>query len=76
MRTVKSVLIVTRMGYVAVSYTHLDVYKRQLANYPIWTINRGRMENGERTETTWEYNALSKPMVVHINKSDLSLIHI
>ena len=22
------------------------------------------------TETTWEYNALSKPMVVHINKSD------
>lgn len=41
-----------------------------LANYPIWTINRGRMENGEMTETTWEYNALSKPMVVHINKSD------
>lgn len=42
----------------------------KLANYPIWTINRGRMENGEMTETTWEYNALSKPMVVHINKSD------
>lgn len=41
-----------------------------LANYPIWTINRGRMENGEVTETTWEYNVLSKPMVVHINKSD------
>lgn len=41
-----------------------------LANYPIWTINRGRMENGEMTETTWEYNTLSKPMVVHINKSD------
>ena len=41
-----------------------------LANYPIWTINRGRMENGEMTETTWEYNALSKPMVVHIGKSD------
>lgn len=41
-----------------------------LANYPIWTINRGRMENGEMSETTWEYNALSKPMVVHINKSD------
>lgn len=41
-----------------------------LANYPIWTINRGRKENGEKTETTWEYNALSKPMVVHINKSD------
>lgn len=41
-----------------------------LANYPIWTINRGRMENGEMTETTWEYKALSKPMVVHINKSD------
>ena len=41
-----------------------------LANYPIWTFNRGRMENGEMTETTWEYNALSKPMVVHINKSD------
>ena len=28
------------------------------------------MENGEMTEATWEYNALSKPMVVHINKSD------
>lgn len=41
-----------------------------LANYPIWTINRARMENGEMTETTWEYNALSKPMVVHINKYD------
>lgn len=41
-----------------------------LANYPIWTINRGRMENGEVTETTWEYNVLSKPMVVHINMSD------
>lgn len=41
-----------------------------LANYPIWTINRERMENGKMTETTWEYNALSKPMVVHINKSD------
>lgn len=41
-----------------------------LANYPIWTINRGRMENGEMTEATWEYNALSKPMVVHINKAD------
>lgn len=41
-----------------------------LANYPIWTVNRGRMENGEMTETTWEYNVLSKPMVVHINKSD------
>lgn len=41
-----------------------------LANYPIWTINRGQMENGEVTETTWEYNVLSKPMVVHINKSD------
>lgn len=41
-----------------------------LANYPIWTINRGRMENGEVTEPTWEYNVLSKPMVVHINKSD------
>lgn len=41
-----------------------------LANYPIWTINRGRMENGEMTETTWEYNALSKPMVVHIDKYD------
>lgn len=41
-----------------------------LANYPIWTVNRGRMENGETTETTWEYNVLSKPMVVHIDKSD------
>lgn len=41
-----------------------------LANYPIWTINRGRMESGEMTETTWEYNALRKPMVVHINKFD------
>ena len=41
-----------------------------LANYPIWTINRGRMENGEMTETTWEYNVLSKPMVVHVDKSD------
>lgn len=41
-----------------------------LANYPIWTINRGRVENGETTETTWEYNVLSKPMVVHIDKSD------
>ena len=41
-----------------------------LANYPIWTVNRGRMENGEMTETTWEYNVLSKPMVVHIDKSD------
>lgn len=41
-----------------------------LANYPIWTVNRGRMENGEMTEKTWEYNVLSKPMVVHINKSD------
>lgn len=41
-----------------------------LANYPIWTVNRGRMENGEMTETTWEYNVLSKPMVVHINGSD------
>lgn len=41
-----------------------------LANYPIWTINRGRTENGEKTETTWEYNALSRPMIVHINKSD------
>lgn len=40
------------------------------ANYPIWTVNRGRMENGQMTKTTWEYNALSKPMVVHINKSD------
>lgn len=45
----------------------------KLANYPIWTINRGRMENGEMTETTWEYNALSKPMVVHINESDYML---
>lgn len=41
-----------------------------LANYPIWTVNRGRMENGEMVETTWEYNVLSKPMVVHIDKSD------
>lgn len=41
-----------------------------LANYPIWTVNRGRMENGKVTETTWEYNVLSKPMVVHIDKSD------
>lgn len=41
-----------------------------LANYPIWTVNRGRVENGEVAETTWEYNALSKPMVVHIDKSD------
>lgn len=41
-----------------------------LANYPIWTVNRGRMENGEMTETTWEYNVLSKPMVVHIDRSD------
>lgn len=41
-----------------------------LANYPIWTINRGRMEAGKMTEATWEYNVLSKPMVVHINKSD------
>lgn len=41
-----------------------------LANYPIWTINRGWMENGEMNKTTWEYNALSKPMVVHINKDD------
>lgn len=41
-----------------------------LANYPIWTVNRGRMENGEMTKTTWEYNVLSKPMVVHINRSD------
>lgn len=42
----------------------------KLANYPIWTVNRGRVENGEMTETTWEYNALSKPMVVHVNESD------
>lgn len=42
----------------------------KLANYPIWTVNRGRMENGKMTETTWEYNTLSKPMVVHIGKSD------
>lgn len=41
-----------------------------LANYPIWTVNRGRRENGEMIETTWEYNVLSKPMVVHIDKSD------
>lgn len=41
-----------------------------IANYPIWTVNRGRMENGEMAETTWEYNVLSKPMVVHIDKSD------
>lgn len=41
-----------------------------LANYPIWTVNRGRRENGETTETTWEYNVLSKPMVVHIDRSD------
>lgn len=41
-----------------------------LANYPIWTVNRGRVENGETIEPTWEYNALSKPMVVHVNKSD------
>lgn len=41
-----------------------------LANYPIWTVNRGRVENGEVIEPTWEYNVLSKPMVVHINKSD------
>lgn len=41
-----------------------------LANYPIWTVNRGQMENGEMTETTWEYNVLSKPMVVRIDKSD------
>lgn len=41
-----------------------------LANYPIWTVNRGRMENGEVTEPTWEYNVLSKPMVVRIDKSD------
>lgn len=41
-----------------------------LANYPIWTVNRGRMENGKMTETTWEYNVLSKPMVVHVDKSD------
>lgn len=41
-----------------------------LANYPIWTVNRGRVENGEMTETTWEYNVLSKPMVVCIDKSD------
>lgn len=41
-----------------------------LANYPIWTVNRGRMENGEVAETTWEYNVLSKPMVVHIDRSD------
>ena len=41
-----------------------------LANYPIWTVNRSRMENGELTKTTWEYNVLSKPMVVHIDKSD------
>lgn len=41
-----------------------------LANYPIWSVDRGHMENGEMTETTWGYNALSKPMVVHINKSD------
>lgn len=38
-----------------------------LANYPIWTINGERTENGK---TTWEYNTLSKPMVVHVNKSD------
>lgn len=53
--------------------TLYDEYTQRLhtlANYPIWTINRGRMENGEMTETTWEYNALNKPMVVHINKSD------
>lgn len=41
-----------------------------LANYPIWTINRGQTENREVTEMTWEYNVLSKPMVVHIDKSD------
>lgn len=63
-----------QIGFLAgLNQTLYDEYTQRLhtlANYPIWTINRGRMENGEMTETTWEYNALSKPMVVHINKSD------
>ena len=63
-----------QIGFLAgLNQTLYDEYTERLhklANYPIWTINRGRMENGEMTETTWEYNALSKPMVVHINKSD------
>lgn len=64
-----------QIGFLAgLNQTLYDVGSTQrlhtLANYPIWTINRARMENGEMTETTWEYNALSKPMVVHINKSD------
>lgn len=46
------------------------------ANYPIWTFNRVRMENEEMTETTWEYNALSKPMIVHVNKSDYMWIQV
>ena len=63
-----------QIGFLAgLNQTLYDEYTQRLhtlANYPIWTINRGRMENGEMTETTWEYNALNKPMVVHINKSD------
>ena len=63
-----------QIGFLAgLNQTLYDEYTQRLhtlANYPIWTINRGRMENGEMTETTWEYNALSKPMVVHINKYD------
>lgn len=63
-----------QIGFLAglnrVLYDEYTQRLHRLANYPIWTINRGRMENGEMTETTWEYNALSKPMVVHINKSD------
>ena len=63
-----------QIGFLAgLNQTLYDEYTQRphtLANYPIWTINRGWIENGEMTETTWEYNALSKPMVVHINKSD------
>lgn len=63
-----------QIGFLAgLNQTLYDEYTQRLhtlANYPIWTINRGRMENGEMTETTWEYNALNKPMVVHINKYD------
>lgn len=63
-----------QIGFLAgLNQTLYDEYTQRLhtlANYPIWTINRGRMVNREMPETTWEYNALSKPMVVHIGKYD------
>lgn len=48
-----------------------------LANYPIWEIVRGTMqEDGTMSETTWEYNTLSKPMVVHTNMTSPRLCQV